>query len=78
MCTIKDFENYCKKRDIKINLKNLNEIIFGDSKSAFVGDTVLAIGNPFGVGQTATQGIISALGRNKLNINTFEKPDSKF
>lgn len=57
---------------LQINLKNLNEIIFGDSKSAFVGDTVLAIGNPFGVGQTATQGIISALGRNKLNINTFE------
>ena len=57
---------------LQIKLKNLNKIIFGDSTSAFVGDTVLAIGNPFGVGQTATQGIISALGRNKLNINTFE------
>lgn len=57
---------------LQINLQNLNEIKFGDSKSAFVGDTVLAIGNPFGVGQTATRGIISALGRNKLNINTFE------
>ena len=57
---------------LQIKLKKLNNIILGDSKSAFVGDTVLAIGNPFGVGQTATQGIISALGRNKLNINTFE------
>ena len=57
---------------LQIKLKNLNKITFGDSTSAFVGDTVLAIGNPFGVGQTATQGIISALGRNKLNINTFE------
>jgi serine protease DegQ len=37
-----------------------------------VGDVVLAIGNPFGVGQTVTQGIISALGRNHLGINTFE------
>ncbi|HNI64001.1 MAG TPA: trypsin-like peptidase domain-containing protein, partial [Agitococcus sp.] len=37
-----------------------------------VGDVVLAIGNPFGVGQTVTQGIISALGRNGLGINTFE------
>ena len=57
---------------LQVNLTGLNKIIFGESKSVFVGDTVLAIGNPFGVGQTATQGIISGLGRNKLNINTFE------
>ena len=37
-----------------------------------VGDVVLAIGNPFGVGQTVTMGIVSATGRNRLGINTFE------
>ena len=45
---------------------------FGHSDSARVGDIVLAIGNPFGVGQTVTMGIISALGRTHLGINTFE------
>jgi serine protease DegQ len=47
-------------------------IAFGDSDSARIGDVVLAIGNPFGVGQTVTMGIVSALGRNQLGINTFE------
>ena len=47
-------------------------ITFGDSDGARVGDVVLAIGNPFGVGQTVTMGIVSALGRNQLGINTFE------
>jgi serine protease DegQ len=45
---------------------------FGHSDKARVGDIVLAIGNPFGVGQTVTMGIISALGRSHLGINTFE------
>src|SRR5213075_2005257 len=45
---------------------------FEDSDAAEVGDMVLAIGNPFGVGQTVTSGIISALGRTGLGINTFE------
>ena len=45
---------------------------FGHSDNAQVGDIVLAIGNPFGVGQTVTMGIISALGRTHLGINTFE------
>ncbi|HSN80561.1 MAG TPA: trypsin-like peptidase domain-containing protein, partial [Rhodoferax sp.] len=44
----------------------------GNSDSLQVGDQVLAIGNPFGVGQTVTSGIVSALGRNQLGINTFE------
>ena len=50
----------------------LRPITFGESTSLQVGDVVLAIGNPFGVGQTVTMGIVSALGRNGLGINTFE------
>ncbi len=47
-------------------------IDMGESQSIQVGDVVLAIGNPFGVGQTVTMGIVSATGRNQLGINTFE------
>ncbi|KNZ33782.1 MAG: 2-alkenal reductase [Methylibium sp. NZG] len=57
---------------LKIELDRLPAISFGDTNSMQVGDVVLAIGNPFGVGQTVTSGIISALGRNQLGINTFE------
>ena len=57
---------------VKINLENLPAITLGHVDQAKVGDVVLAIGNPFGVGQTVTMGIISALGRNHLGINTFE------
>ena len=57
---------------LKINLPNLPSITLGRMDEARVGDVVLAIGNPFGVGQTVTMGIISALGRNHLGINTFE------
>ncbi|WP_175721430.1 Do family serine endopeptidase [Burkholderia anthina] len=57
---------------LKINVTNLPTITLGRSDQARVGDVVLAIGNPFGVGQTVTMGIISALGRNHLGINTFE------
>jgi serine protease DegQ len=57
---------------IKINLPNLPAITLGQVEQASVGDVVLAIGNPFGVGQTVTMGIISALGRSHLGINTFE------
>lgn len=57
---------------VKINLENLPAITLGHVEQAKVGDVVLAIGNPFGVGQTVTMGIISALGRNHLGINTFE------
>jgi serine protease DegQ len=57
---------------LKINMTNLPAITLGRMEQARVGDIVLAIGNPFGVGQTVTMGIISALGRNHLGINTFE------
>ncbi len=57
---------------IKIDLPNLPAITFGRIEQVKVGDIVLAIGNPFGVGQTVTMGIISALGRTHLGINTFE------
>ncbi|MCA9385007.1 MAG: trypsin-like peptidase domain-containing protein, partial [Candidatus Magasanikbacteria bacterium] len=56
---------------IQVKLDNLPTLAFKSSPNE-VGDVVLAIGNPFGVGQTVTQGIISALGRNGLGINTFE------
>jgi Do/DeqQ family serine protease len=57
---------------LKIELDKLPVIVLGNSDQAQVGDQVLAIGNPFGVGQTVTSGIVSALGRNQLGINTFE------
>ncbi len=57
---------------LKIELDRLPVMVLGDSDDLQVGDQVLAIGNPFGVGQTVTAGIVSALGRNQLGINTFE------
>jgi serine protease DegQ len=57
---------------LKIDLDKLPVIAFGDVDRLQVGDVVLAIGNPFGVGQTVTSGIVSALGRNSLGINIFE------
>lgn len=57
---------------LKIDLDRLPAIVMGNSDTLQVGDQVLAIGNPFGVGQTVTGGIVSALGRNQLGINTFE------
>jgi serine protease DegQ len=57
---------------IRISLPNLPTITFGHADKLEVGDVVLAIGNPFGVGQTVTMGIVSALGRSHLGINTFE------
>ena len=57
---------------LKIELDKLPVIVLGNSDELAVGDRVLAIGNPFGVGQTVTSGIVSALGRSQLGINTFE------
>ncbi|MBI5007531.1 MAG: Do family serine endopeptidase [Nitrosomonadales bacterium] len=58
---------------IKVDIGNqLPAITFGQSEQAHVGDIVLAIGNPFGVGQTVTMGIVSALKRNHLGLSTFE------
>lgn len=56
---------------LKVTLDNLPSITISQS-DPHVGDVVLAIGNPFGVGQTVTMGIVSATGRNELGINTFE------
>ena len=57
---------------LQINLQDLPVITLGDMRALQVGDVVLAIGNPFNVGQTVTSGIVSALGRNRLGLSTFE------
>ncbi|MEN8170289.1 MAG: Do family serine endopeptidase [Pseudomonadota bacterium] len=57
---------------LKIEQDNLPAITIGNANALRVGDVVLAIGNPFGVGQTVTLGIVSATGRSSLGINTFE------
>jgi serine protease DegS len=57
---------------LKINLNELPDITLAPTDALRVGDVVLAIGNPFGVGQTVTQGIISATDRNRLGLSTYE------
>lgn len=57
---------------LKIELENLPYIQVSQNKHLRIGDVVMAIGNPFGVGQTVTMGIVSATGRNQLGINTYE------
>lgn len=57
---------------LQIHTTEVPSITFGSSKALAVGDVVLAIGNPFGVGQTVTQGIVSATGRDQLGVNVFE------
>jgi serine protease DegQ len=57
---------------LRVDVPGLPAIVLADSDRARIGDVVLAIGNPFGVGQTVTMGIVSALGRTQLGINTFE------
>ena len=57
---------------LKIKMNNLPTITLSPSENLRVGDVVLAIGNPFGVGQTVTMGIVSATGRNRLGLNTYE------
>lgn len=58
---------------LHISAENLPAIVIGNSKRLRVGDVALAIGNPFGVGQTVTFGIVSATGRDHLGINAFEE-----
>jgi len=58
---------------LHIDADNLPAIVIGDSKRLRVGDVALAIGNPFGVGQTVTFGIVSATGRDHLGINAYEE-----
>lgn len=57
---------------LKIPAKNLQTITLGEPQQALIGDVVLAIGNPFNIGQTVTQGIISATGRHGLGLNVYE------
>ena len=57
---------------IKVSDNTIPNIVFAMPNQINIGDFVLAIGNPFGVGQTVTQGIVSAVGRDSLNLNTFE------
>src|SRR5262249_57204765 len=57
---------------LKVDGEDLPAITFGNADSVRTGDVVLAIGNPFGVGQTVTMGIVSAVGRRGLNLNTYE------
>ncbi len=57
---------------LRTNETGLPALSIGDSENLRVGDVVLAIGNPFGVGQTVTMGIVGATGRSQLGINTFE------
>jgi Do/DeqQ family serine protease len=57
---------------LKIDAKDLTSVPIGDSDNLNVGDFVVAIGNPFGLGQTVTSGIVSALGRTGLNIEGYE------
>ena len=57
---------------LRIEPDNLSALDFGDSEKLEVGDFVLAIGNPFGIGQTVTSGIVSALGRTGLNVGGYE------
>lgn len=57
---------------LKTSMEDLPSITLSPSDTLSVGDVVLAIGNPFGVGQTVTMGIVSATGRNSLGLNTYE------
>ena len=57
---------------LRIDLPNIPTITLASSEDVEIGDVVLAIGNPFGVGQTVTMGIVSATGRNQLGLTTFE------
>ncbi len=66
------FDNEVDIAVLKIDAKDLVELPFADSSSLRVGDFVIAIGTPFGLAQTVTSGIVSALGRSNLNIESYE------
>src|SRR5205085_944040 len=57
---------------LKLNATNLPYVKLGSSANVEVGDIALAIGNPFGIGQTVTMGIVSAVGRGNLGIEDYE------
>lgn len=70
--TLVGYDNEVDIAVLKIDAKNLTELPFADSSSLRVGDFVVAIGTPFGLTQTVTSGIVSALGRSNLNIEDYE------
>ncbi len=73
VATVIGFDEPTDLAVIKVDITNASPLIFGNPNNVKIGDVVLAIGNPYGIGQTVTQGIVSATGRHGLHINTYEK-----
>ena len=73
LATVVGFDEPTDLAVIKIDISDASPLLFGNPSNVKIGDIVLAIGNPYGIGQTVTQGIVSATGRHGLHINTYEK-----
>lgn len=73
LATVVGFDEPTDLAVLKIDISDASPLLFGNPSNVKIGDIVLAIGNPYGIGQTVTQGIVSATGRHGLHINTYEK-----